>query len=442
MNYYDNNPNLNTDNNFPQNYQQNFIRHVGTLKFPNQPYNNEIIEPVNVPRMSYSSKQVNVFEQIFQPIYQERPQQPIFPQEYQNFQFNSCNQQLLTSQYSNNNQNNINSQNITSSNSFNSINNNNNNNFTKPIKNYDPTKDCEALNEAMKGFSVDSDCIITIIRNKNNSQRLQIREKYNEKYKKDLIKIFKSKLFGNFRRTVMAVFYEPTEYDAINLYKAMKGLITNEEVLIEILGTRNKKQINSIKEKYFEINNEKLEDRIFNKTSGNFRVLLKKLVEAKRSENIYPKNDNILKDVEDLYNAGKGKKGNCNENVFIEIFSLRSDKELVEINKQFLQKTNHNITEIIKDKITGYLKKLLNTILDSRINPSAYYAKNIFDSVDGLGTNDKKLIRNIVVNCENDMNSIIKEYKKLFKNDMIEDVKDDTSGDYKKILCELIDKRK
>ena len=171
-------------------------------------------------------------------------------------------------------------------------------------------------------------------------------------------------------------------------------------------------------------------------------MLLKKLVEAKRSENIYPKNDNILKDVEDLYNAGKGKKGNCNENVFIEIFSLRSDKELVEINKQFLQKTNHNITEIIKDKITGYLKKLLNTILDSRINPSAYYAKNIFDSVDGLGTNDKKLIRNIVVNCENDMNSIIKEYKKLFKNDMIEDVKDDTSGDYKKILCELIDKRK
>jgi hypothetical protein len=431
MNYY--------DNNLPQNYQKDFIRHTNTLKFQNQPYNNEIIQPVDVPRMSFSSKQVNLFGKIFQPKYQERPQQPIVTQEYQNCQFNSCNQQLLYSQYSDNNQNNINSQNITPSyNSFNSI--NNNNNFTEPIKNYDPTKDCEALNEAMKGFSVDSDCIISIIRNKNNSQRLQIREKFNEKYKKDLIKTFNSKLFGNFRRTVMAVFYEPIEYDAINIYKAIKGLITDEEILIEIFGTRNKKQINSIKEKYSELHNEKLEDKISSKTSGNFQVLLKKLLEAKRSENMNPKNDDILKDVEDLYNAGKGKKGDCNENIFIEIFSLRSDKELVEINKQYSQKTNHNLTDIIKDKISGHLKKLLNTILYSRINPSAYYAKNIFDSVEGLGTNDKKLIRNIVVNCENDMNSIIKEYKKKFKNDMIEDVKDDTSGDYKKILCELINK--
>ena len=38
------------------------------------------------------------------------------------------------------------------------------------------------------------------------------------------------------------------------------------------------------------------------------------------------------------------------------------------------------------------------------------------------------------------MNLIKSEYKNMFKNDMLEHVKDDTSGDYRKILCQLINK--
>ena len=116
------------------------------------------------------------------------------------------------------------------------------------------------------------------------------------------------------------------------------------------------------------------------------------------------------------------------------------DKELIEINKEYIKFNGKGLSKIINSKINGDFKKLLNTILNSRINPSAYYAKNIFDSVDGLGTNDKKLIRNIVSRSEIDMNLIKSEYKNMFKNDMLEDVKDDTSGDYRKILCELINK--
>ena len=426
----------------PHNYQPNLIHNNNTLIFPNQPfsynsYNKYFQLDNDIPKF-YSHRQLNSYYQTFQPTYQQNPQQPIITQPHLNNQYIS-NSQIYS--YKNfNSPNYINSQPNYTMTSLNYIDNNNNHHQQIKNNNYDPYSDCITLHKAMKGLSIDEKVIINLTTKRNNSQRLLIRNKFKELYNKDLIEKIKSKLSGNFCKTVVALFYHPAEYDAINLYIAMKGLGTNEEVLIEILGTRNNKQINLIKEYFLKVNDKSLEKWVYSETSGNFRILLLELIKANRSENKNPNKDLILKDVNELFSAGEGKWGGCNEKVFIKIFSQRSDKELIEINKEYIKMNGKGLTKIINNEISGDLKKLLNTILNSRINPSAYYAKNIFDSVEGLGTNDKKLIRNIVYASEIDMNSIKLEYKNLFKNDMLEDVKDDTSGDYMKILCELIKK--
>lgn len=434
------------NNNLPHNYQPNLIyNNNNTLNFPNQPntynyYNEYFQSNTDINSKFYSHRQLNTFCQNFLPIYQQKPQQPIIPQPQLTYQNNSNIQSQYSYQNSNNIQNNINSQPINEMTSFNYINKNDNNMNQQINNNYDPTADCLTLYKAMKGFSIDEKAIINLVTKTKFYQRLLIRKKYNELYNKDLIEKINSKLSGNFCRTVKALFYHPSEFDAFNLYKAMKGLGTDEEVLIEILGTRNNKQINLIKEYFLKINDKSLEKWVYSDTSGNFRTLLLELIKANRSENITPNKELILKDVNELFSAGEGKWGDCNEKIFIKIFSQRSDKELIEINKEYIKFNGKGLSKIINSKISGDLKKLLNTILNSRINPSAYYAKNIFDSVDGLGTNDKKLIRNIVSRSEIDMNLIKSEYKNMFKNDMLEDVKDDTSGDYRKILCQLINK--
>ena len=433
-------------NYLPHNYQPNLIHNNNTLIFPNQPltyntykdyfqFNNN--DNDFIPKFQ-SHKQLNTYFQTLQPTFQQKPQQPFIPQPQLNNQFIS-NTQIYSNQNLNFFQNNINfpSNNIMTP--LKNVNNNNNNNQQIINNNYDPTNDIITLNKALKG-SIDEKFIINLVTKRNSSQRLLIRNKFKELYSKDLIEKIKSKLSGNFCRTVVALFYHPAEFDAINLYKAMKGLGTDEEVLIEILGTRNNEQINLIKEYFLKVNDKSLEKWINSETSGNFRALLLELIKANRSENKNPNKDLILQDVNELFSASEGKWGGCNEKVFIKIFSQRSDKELIEINKEYLKMNSKGLTKIINSEISGDLKKLLNTILNSRINPNAYYAKNIFDSVDGLGTNDKKLIRNIVFISQIDIKSIKSEYKSLYKNDMVEDVKDDTSGDYKKILCELINK--
>ena len=83
------------------------------------------------------------------------------------------------------------------------------------------------------------------------------------------------------------------------------------------------------------------------------------------------------------------------------------------------------------------MKRLLQTIVASTINPAEYFATRIFYAVDGLGTKDTLLIRTIVTRNEIDIKQIMEGYQRMYKRDMIKDIKGDTSGNYKKLLVEL-----
>ena len=60
--------------------------------------------------------------------------------------------------------------------------------------------------------------------------------------------------------------------------------------------------------------------------------------------------------------------------------------------------------------------------------------------MEGSGTKDKQLIRIIVSRAEIDLRAIKQAYFKLYHRDMIADIRNDTSGDYKKILTEICTK--
>jgi len=298
-----------------------------------------------------------------------------------------------------------------------------------------PQQDGDALRQAIK-VKKDENTIIKICANRTNSHRLQIAAYYKSAYGKDIIEDLKSALSGNFEDTMVALFTPPVDYDCQILRNAMKGLGTDEDTLIEVIATRPNWMIKQITQRYQEMYKKDLIKEVRSETSGAFKNLLTSLLMGNRSENRNPNEAQCEQDAKELYEGGEKKFG-TDSSVFNRIFALRSPAELGVIARNYHKITGHTILKAIDNEFSGDTRKLLNAIVYASLSPSEYFATKVNKAVKGWGTNDKMLIRVLVTRDEIDMPQIKQYYKQLYGKDMLDDIKNDTSGDYKKLLIEL-----
>ena len=295
------------------------------------------------------------------------------------------------------------------------------------------------LYKAMKGAGTDEDTLIKISVENPLKTRLKIKSQYKLTYGSDLLDDFKSDLSGNFLELMLGLYTDIYEYDADQCHKAIEGLGTNEDTLIEIIGTRPGWMIKKVKEIYKNKYKVELEDDVKGDTSGNFRKLLISLLQCSRSENKNPDKEKCTKIAEDLYNAGEKKLG-TDEQIFNKYFGTTSPSELMIIAREYHRLYGNSLMKAIDNEFSGDIKKLIKTIFYANISPSEYFATRIREAVKGLGTNEKILNRVIITRNEIDIKLIKQYYKLLYQRDMVEDIKSDTSGDYRKLLVALIEK--
>ena len=69
--------------------------------------------------------------------------------------------------------------------------------------------------------------------------------------------------------------------------------------------------------------------------------------------------------------------------------------------------------------------------------PSEYFATRVNEAIKGIGTKDHLLMRVLITRDEIDMPQIKECYKKLYGKNMLEAIKDDISGNYRKLMLEL-----
>ena len=293
------------------------------------------------------------------------------------------------------------------------------------------------LRQAMKGIGTDESQIIKIVCNRNSAQRQAIKKYYATAFGKDLVKQLKSELSGKLEDVVIGLFQTPAEYDATCLYHAMKGIGTDEGVLVEIIGTRVNWQIKEIKEAFKTLYKKDLIKWVESETSGSFRKLLVSLLQGNRSENQMPDPNQCQQDAQALIRAGVGRWG-TDEATFNKIFALRSAYELRMISEFYEKQTGKTLIKSIDSEFSGDIQKLLEAVVKGLFDPSEYFAHRVHQALKGAGTKDKKLMRILITRDEIDMPQIRAAYQKLYGRDMVGDIRSDTSGDYKAILHELV----
>ena len=220
----------------------------------------------------------------------------------------------------------------------------------------------------------------------------------------------------------------------------MKGMGTDEDTLIEIIGTRPGWMHKNIKNAYNNyLYNKDLEKDVKDDNSGDFQKLLITLLQCNRSDNKEVDIEKCIQICDELYNAGEKKLG-TDEQIFNKYIGNCSPVELMNIAREYHRKYNKTLKKVIESEFSGDIKKLLKTVLYANICPSEYFATRINESVEGFGTKEKILNRVIVTRNEIDLPIIKQYYKQLYEKDMVKEVGDDVSGSYKKLLIALLNK--
>jgi hypothetical protein len=310
------------------------------------------------------------------------------------------------------------------------------------LSNPDPKifeNDAQQLRECLKGKQDKEEGIINITLKYTKRDRQGLKEMYKTCFGRDLQEDLAKELGGNFKETMVALYDSPPVYDAKCLYKAMKGLGTDEDTLIEIICTRPNFVLKQIKEEFKKLYNKELEKWVEKETSGDLKKILISLLQCNRSENPRPNEEECKKTAEEIFKNGEGRLG-TDETLFRKVFAISSPAELYSINKHYIDLTTRGLKAAVEKEFSGDIKKALQTILDGIICPSEYFANRVNKAVKGLGTNDKMLVRVLVSREEIDIPQMRIHYKTIGNKEMVDDVVDDTSGMYQKILKSICEK--
>ncbi|XP_022906644.1 annexin B11-like isoform X2 [Onthophagus taurus] len=306
-----------------------------------------------------------------------------------------------------------------------------------PAHPFDPKSDAEVLRKAMKGFGTDEKSIINCLARRSNQQRLQIAIEFKTMYGKDLVKDLKSETSGRFEDLLVALMTPLPQFYAKELNDAIRGLGTDEDVLIEVLGTKSNNEIRTIRQAYTSMYGRNLEEDLKGDTSGTFKRLMVSLCNACRDESMVTNQANAAADARELLKAGELRLG-TDESTFNMVLCQRNFAQLRLIFEEYYKITGHDIEQAVKNEFSGNSRDCLLAIIRSIRNQPGFFAKCLHNAIAGLGTNDKKLIRVVVTRCEVDMGEIKQNYLAQYGKTLADDIKGDTSGDYKKCLLALI----
>ncbi|KAL8603634.1 hypothetical protein ACOMHN_005576 [Nucella lapillus] len=301
-------------------------------------------------------------------------------------------------------------------------------------------EDAEKLHRAMQGLGTDEDTILDIIIKKSNAQRQTLKKKYKDKYKKELVADLKSELSGDFEEVILGLLMPPVEYDAFCLNKAVKGVGTNEDVLIGILCTANPKELSSVKEQYKEAYGEDVDSAIKGDTSGGFADLLLALSQGDRDQGTTVSEKEAKEDAKKLFNDKK-KKLDLKDKLFKDLMMKKNKEQVKATFVEYKKLSGKSMEDAIKESATGDEKDGYLALMGAMDDPVTFYADSLQKAFKGMGTNDDQLIRIVISRSEVDLPAIKSTFQERHGRSLRSAIESETSGDYRKALLKIVDKK-
>lgn len=309
-----------------------------------------------------------------------------------------------------------------------------------PWRKFNVKDDVETLQSAMAGLGTDEDSLIEILCKRSYDQRMEIVQEFKNHLKKNLIEEIEDETDGNFRKVLVALLTPKIEFYTNQLYEALHGKGTDEDALYDMMPALSNQEVREVSALYKQRYRKTLGQKLHSDTSSAFQRLMVLLAEGDRDETFVTNPKNATADAQVL----KSTCDACNVDdiPFIQILCKRNFEQIKLIAEEFARLSGFTLDNEIKSKFSGDIQRGLKSILRFALNPHAFYASRLYKAFSGVGTNDKSLIRIVVMRAEIDMLDIKDEYQKLYGVSLRSAISGDTSDDFKYALYALVGERR
>eukprot|EP00244_Chara_vulgaris_P006918 TRINITY_DN2603_c0_g1_i2.p1 TRINITY_DN2603_c0_g1~~TRINITY_DN2603_c0_g1_i2.p1 ORF type:complete len:318 (+),score=64.05 TRINITY_DN2603_c0_g1_i2:201-1154(+) len=312
----------------------------------------------------------------------------------------------------------------------------------KAFRGFNAKSDIATLHEAIEGLKTDKGAesvekLIMLATERSWDQRGEIWNGYRRIHDVDPKEALMKKLRGdNFCLGLLALFGPAAERDAEWFLSAMKGLGTNEKLLVELTATRTSRQLKAIASAYERLYSKDLAGDVAGEVGGCLGKMLVRLLTIPRSESVQS-HERASAMAQQLYDAGKGKWG-TDEGVFVEILTSESRATLKSVFNIYLSKFGQDIISVIEDEFGGQAEEGLVFLVKAVLSTPQVFADAIYEAVKGMGTDEHALVRYICARADMDLEDIKTAFEQKYKVPLADRVKGEDSSEFGKLLVAAI----
>jgi len=220
--------------------------------------------------------------------------------------------------------------------------------------------------------------------------------------------------------------------DAEVLYKAMKGLGTDEDAILQLLTARSNSQRQQIKAAYKTLHGKDLIDDLKSELGGKFESLVVALMTPP-----------LAYDVTLLRDAIKG--AGTDEKILVEILASRTAAQVKDIVAAYRQEYDDNLEEDISGDTSGHFKRLLVILLQGSRQQGIQEGNIEADAQalykageDKYGTDETEFIKILGNRSAEHLRKVFDAYMKLSGFEMEESIKRETSGHLEDLLLAVV----
>lgn len=300
---------------------------------------------------------------------------------------------------------------------------------------------CNEIYEACKGWGTSEKRLIAAIGGTTGEERKLIALRYEELHKMELKKLMRKECGNNhFGEALQYLALGPVETECRMLKKAVDGLGSNKVMMYSILCGRSNADMELLKKTYYKMYTDDLVSRMSGEVGGDMKKILVSAVQAAEEEYDpdYHNEDKAKEDATEIYKAGQGRWG-TNEAKMAKIVVLSPPKYLKLVNAVYADMYGYTLFKAFEEEMASKAGEAALFTLGMKLKPYETIAKLIKKACAGFGT-DELLLTCSLIRYQGLLPHVAIAHEQLFEKSIHKRVKDETGGNYERLLLALLNK--